>query len=73
MTTTQISEAPRPDHIVAVTTRNSEKIGYVVLRGNGTYKASRKHGDAKDMRRLSTGFRSLDNAIAWVEKSEAGK
>lgn len=73
MTTTQISESPRPGRIVAVTTRNGNKIGYVVLKASGTYEARRKHGDSQDMRRISKGFRSLDNAIAFIERSEDGK
>jgi hypothetical protein len=69
MTTTQISERPKVNHVVAIVTRDGQRLGHVILRANGTYKASRKHGDSQDMRRLSNGFRTLDNAIAFVERA----
>lgn len=68
MTTTEISNQIRPNHVAAIVTRDGNRLGHVVSKGR-TFRASRKVGSEQDMRRMATGFRTVEAAAAWVAKS----
>lgn len=66
MTTTQISQNIRPNHVAAVVERDGETIGRVVCKGPRSFAASRKVGTATDIRRYATNFHTVEAAAKWV-------
>ena len=56
----------QPNHVAAVITRDGTRLGHVTFKGK-TFTATRKSGSRTDVRRYSTGFRTMDAAIKWVE------
>jgi hypothetical protein len=63
---TQIVEISRTTTAVI---RDGERIGRVINTGR-TFCAVRRTGEAGvDIRRVSQGFRKIENAVAWIERS----
>ena len=68
MTKTEISSQIRTNRVAATIERDGNRLGHVVCKGR-TFVASRKTGSEQDMRRVATGFRTVQAAAAWVAKA----
>jgi hypothetical protein len=68
MTTTKTSTQIRTNRVAATIERDGNRLGHVVCKGR-TFTASRKVGSEQDMRRMATGFRTVEAAAAWVAKA----
>lgn len=70
MTTVQISDNPRRNHVVAIVNHNGHHFGQVIMRGR-LYNATRLTGTDEDMRRVAYRFATTDAAVAWITAATA--
>lgn len=63
--TVTISQSIRRNHVAAIIERDGERLGHVIARGL-KFDAHRKTASATDLRRMATGFKTIEAAAAFV-------
>jgi hypothetical protein len=63
--TVTVSQSITRNHVAAIVDRDGQRLGHVVARGL-KFAAFRKTASTTDLRRMATGFKTIEAAAAFV-------